>query len=292
VRKVLKWLTSTDTTAVLDVYYEHKDDSNVIDWSAIGGWTEISTYKLGNNRIAGIVATFEAITPYAMSNLKSVNQTVSDYTNNSITIDIDTDDNKPVYPKITINHGYNSTPHSAIRIANGTVYNDLTDMIPNTIYYNGSTYYWKSPEKTNSTTKPSYSWETIERTGDYVNTDVIESNKIYHYAGSGRYYWIDPFYFHSSGSAHSLATTGVRIKNTRTDVGTLDAVMIKNNTSTERIVMDGANRIISSTNTSRILGEDFNWKWLELYNGRNVITIEGNCAVTIEWREVRKVGEY
>lgn len=254
VRQVLKWLTSIDTTAVLDVYYDHADDSETVDWSAIGGWTEISTYKLGNNRTVGITATFEAVTPYAMSNPEPKQQIISDYTNNKITIEINTDDNQPVYPRITINHGYDSVPHSVIRIANGVSYNNLTDMVPNTVYFNGTTYYWKTAPST------------------------------------------DPVYFHSSTSNPKLSTTGVRITNKHTDLinpmGTLDALIIKNNTPTEEIIIDCANKIISSLNTKRIFGDDFNWKWLELYDGKNEITIEGNCEVTIEWREVRKVGEY
>jgi hypothetical protein len=71
-----------------------------------------------------------------------------------------------------------------------------------------------------------------------------------------------------------------------------DALVIKNNTGSEKIVIDGANRIISSSNTRRIFGDDFNWKWLEMYDGTNEIIVEGNCTVTLEWREVRKVGEY
>jgi hypothetical protein len=42
----------------------------------------------------------------------------------------------------------------------------------------------------------------------------------------------------------------------------------------------------------RILGNDFNQQWLELYDGKNEITVEGNCEVTLSWREARKVGEY
>lgn len=192
VRQVIKWLTSTDTTALLDVYY---DDSNVVAWSAIGGWTEISTYKLANNRTVGIVATFEAVTPYAMSDLYTVTKTITS-TDNKITINIDTDDNKPVYPRVTIQ-------------AN--------------------------------------------------NTSIKFTNK-------------HTDFFNVSKSYSSLELT--------------------NNTSGEKIIVDGANKLITSSSTRRIFGDDFNWVWLELYDGKNEITIEGNCTVTLEWREVRKVGEY
>jgi hypothetical protein len=70
-------------------------------------------------------------------------------------------------------------------------------------------------------------------------------------------------------------------------------MIVKNNTSTEEIEVDGANKIISSKNTKRIFGDDFvNWTWLPLYDGKNELTVEGNCTVTLEYREIRKVGEY
>jgi hypothetical protein len=70
-------------------------------------------------------------------------------------------------------------------------------------------------------------------------------------------------------------------------------MVVKNNAETEKIVVDGANQVLSSSSTRRIFGDDFvNWAWLPLYDGKNVLTIEGNCDVTIEFREVRKIGEY
>lgn len=190
VRKVLKYLTSTDKPALLEVYYE---DNDVVSWACIGGWTSIETYKIANSRTVGIVAQFEAITPYAMSRL------YEKVTNNTIQIDIETDDNQPVYPCITIQQ-------------KGT------------------------------------------------SGDVKITNQHY-----------DAF-----GSPSTPITTTV-----------------KNNGQTEKIVLDGANRVISSTNARRIFGDDFvDWIWLPLYDGKNVITIDGNCDVTFEYREVRKVGEY
>jgi hypothetical protein len=247
VRQVLKWLTSTDTTSVLDVYY---DDSEVVSWSVIGGWTEISTYKFSNNRTVGITATFESVTPYAMSDLHTVTKTISDPANNKITINIDTDDNNPVYPRITIKHN-----GSVVNIPTGTALTYLSDMVENTVYFNGTTYYWKTKDST------------------------------------------DPIYFHSSATNPDLSTTSTRLRNTHTNFfnqsKVLSPVAVKNNNTTEIVTLDGANKIISSNSVSRIFGDDFvNWQWLELHDGKNEITVEGNCEVTFEWREVRKVGDY
>ena len=246
IRQVFKYLTSTDRPALLEVYYDGA--SNLVDWACIGGWTSIETYKIANNRTVGIVAQFEAVHPFALSDLYTVTKTITE-TDNKITIDIDTDDNKPVYPRITIQE-----KGSVVRIPSGTIYNAQSDMVENTAYFNGTTYYWKTKDST------------------------------------------DPIYFHSSTANPNLATTSVRLRNTHTDFfgqsKTLDAAIVKNNNTTEKIILDGANKIVASDSVNRIFGDDFNWQWLELYDGKNEITIEGNCEVTLEWREVRKVGEY
>lgn len=245
-RAVLKWLTSSETSALLDVYY---DNSNAIEWSAIGNWTQIDSYKIANNRTVGIVATFEAITPFAMSDIYSITKTIT-ATDNKITINIDTDDNKPVYPRITIKHA-----GSVVNIPEGTELTYLSDMVENTTYFNGTTYYWKTENST------------------------------------------DPIYFHSSTTNPNLSTTSVKFTNTHTDFfnqsTVLNPTIIKNNNVTEIVILDGANKIISSNSVRRIFGDDFvDWHWLELYDGKNEITIEGSCEVMLEWREIRKIGEY
>lgn len=194
VRTVLKWLTSKDTTALLETYY---DDSNVVSWASIGGFVDLQTYKLANNRTIAITATWDSISPFAFSDLYTITKIVTS-TSNKITINIDTDDNQPVYPRITI----------------------------------------KNP------------------------------------------------------------TTNITLKNIHTDFFNksreLVPVVIKNNKSSETLVIDGANKIVSSNRVGgRIFGDDFeNWRWLELYDGKNEIVVDGNCEVTLEWREVRKIGEY
>ncbi|MEE1084299.1 MAG: DUF6558 family protein [Paludibacteraceae bacterium] len=195
VRVVMKWLTMKDTTALLEVFY---DDSEVVSFASIGGFVDLQTYKLANNRTIAITATWDSISPFALSDLYTVTKTITS-TDNKITINIDTDDNKPVYPHIIIKQ-------------NG-VAGDIKIINQHYDFFN----------------KPS--------------TPVV--------------------------------------------------MVVKNNTSTEEIEIDGANKIISSKNTKRIFGDDFvDWIWLPLYDGKNVLTVEGNCTVTLKYREVRKIGEY
>lgn len=290
VRKVLKWLTSLDTTSLLDVYY---DDSEVISWSAIGGWTEINTYKFANNRTVGITAVFEAVTPYALSDIYAAKKTPT-ATDNKITIEIDTDDNQPVYPRITIEE-----KGLSVNIPTGTTYDMYSDMVSNTVYYNGTNYYWKSdePALVTGSKEPDYGWTKVTRDTVYKTTDEIKENTVYYYTSDQKYRWIDPYTFKSSTSDPKLATTSVRIVNRHYDVlgrfTGASTMVIKNNGSTETIVVDGANQVLSSSSVKRIFGDDFeNWAWLPLFDGKNELTIEGNCNVKIEYRCVRKVGEY
>ena len=359
VRKVLKYLTSTDKPALLEVYYE---DNNVVNWACIGGWTNIETYKIANNRTVGIVAQFEAITPYAMSDLyiaSNVSSVADDGTvtlkeDNTIIINIDTDDNKPVCPRITINHGYgaNPTPHLVVTLPDNTKpFNSIADMadyVENTVYQIGDTYYYKAytPTFTSSTSRPEYvNWTTMEVDRAYTSEDTFASNTFYYYeyegkyywkVGStfyaessrpvygdwvtktgtkvytasdtfedktiysynGKYYWMAPYNFIASDDENDIpmSVTSVKFTNTHYDIWdqptVLPSVIVKNDTPTEIVTLDGANQIPSSSSTRRIFGDDFNWQWLELRDGRNEITVLGNCEVTLEYREVRKVGEY
>ena len=192
VRIVLKWLTSKDTTALLETYY---DDSNVVSWASIGGWTEIQMHKIANNRTIAITAVWDSISPFAFSDLYTVTKTIT-ATDNKITINIDTDDNKPVYPRVTI-----QTSSADVKFVN-------------------------------------------------KHTDLLNNSKSY------------------------------------------SSLELANNNSGEKIIVDGANKIISSSSTKRIFGDDFNWVWLELYDGKNELTVEGNCTVTLQYRTVIKCGEY
>ena len=279
--------------------------------------------------------------------------------NNKITLNIDTDDNQPVCPRVTINHGYDKAPHTIVPLLPEVKFNSIVDMagyVENTVYHNEATgmYYYKSytPQFTFSATLPQYvNWTVQEVDQAYTSASTFAQNTFYHYAYEGKYYWkVDekfyedtalPFYgdwktstvtraytandvyedktiyahtnngvttyywistynFYSSKTPPSMSTTSVKITNryydflnntsepTKTIVTT-----IKNNTGTEKIVLDGANRIISSDRTRRIFGDDFvNWQWLELYDGKNELTIEGNCEVTLEYRTVIKCGEF
>lgn len=373
VRSILKYLTSKDTTGLLEAY---DDDSNVISWASIGNFSEIQLYKIANKRVVGVTAVWDSCMPFALSDLYTVTKTISstvnttmyrwtptsnsgttmptyvlssnrtlavgdklytftgdnidtiqkenmssygtisaasngiytvnqlDFTmssatavivqnmNNKIIIEIDTDDNKPVYPRIQIQHN-----GSVVRIPDGTTLNNLSNMVENTAYFNGTTYYWKSSERVSSATKPNYNWEMVTVETDYSDNDVIDKDKIYYYKKSETYYWIEPYYFHESTTNPNLATTSVRFTNTHTDFlnqsTVLDSTIVKNNNTTEIITLDGANRIISSNIVNRIFDDDFvDWRWLPLLDGKNEITVEGNCTATFWWREVRKVGEY
>lgn len=83
------------------------------------------------------------------------------------------------------------------------------------------------------------------------------------------------------------ASGNVNIVNRTNGIITLVSNMISN----EKIVIDGANRLVYSiTRHNRIFGSDFNWTWQALNVGANNIIVDGECSIDFEWREPRKVG--
>lgn len=253
VRKVLRWLTSSHNASFLTVY---KDDSNVVHFEILGGFSEVSLHKLGNGRVVAITATFESAHPYALSPLQTITKDVSNPANNSITINIDTDEpESAIYPRITIQQGASVVVNVDQKMITDNKW-VVDDWMDGTIYYYASAgEYYYNKHNTDGTVVPT-----------------------------------------SQTTSPSLATTSVIIKNTYTDeyrqthVATL---RLANNIRRETIVLDGANKVVSSSSTSRIFGEDFiDWAWLPLYDGTNTIEVIGNCTVTFEYREPRKIGEF
>lgn len=126
---------------------------------------------------------------------------------------------------------------------------------------------------------------------DWVDGSVFKNTN------TNTFYWVD-----AKGEKHTstsntsgLNTTSVFIRNTHTDDNgkkTVFDTLVKKNTGDEKVVLDGANRVVSSSSTSRIFGNDFSWNWTPLYEGKNELSFVGNCSVTIEYRTPIKCGEF
>lgn len=242
-RKILKWLTSRQTVGFLNVY---KDDSEVVDFAALGNFVNVSSYKLGNGRIVGYVADFESILPYALSDIHTVSQNVSSPASSTFTINLETDDSMPVYPRITIQQG------NSVVVNVNKAMGDLDIWVPGTVYY---------------------------------------------YATDAKYYWVDAdgVRHTSSTNTSDFETTSVAIRNIHTDDYGNKRVfesLVKNNIRNETVVLDGANKVVSSSRSiGRVFGNSFDFNWIPLYEGKNQITVVGNCTVAFDWRSPVKVGE-
>lgn len=212
-RQVLKWLTSTPNASFLTVYY---DDSEVISWEALGGFTEITPYKLGNGRTVGIVATFESATPWALSPLKKITKSLNGGW---------TEDGRAL-------------TNTSIQGSTSTVTFNVASDEPQSLIYPRITI----EQSTSADT-------TVSITNTYTDS-----------------------------------TNVVRKVNT----------IVKNNIAGETIILDGANRVVSSSRPNgRIFGDDFvNWTWMPLFDGENTISVTGNCVVTMEYRLPIKCGEF
>jgi hypothetical protein len=80
-------------------------------------------------------------------------------------------------------------------------------------------------------------------------------------------------------------TGNIKITNTSTN----EYVEITDCTVGEIITLDGDNEIIESS-TNRLILDKWNMEFLELQDGNNNLTIEGNCKVEITYRYPRRVG--
>jgi hypothetical protein len=112
---------------------------------------------------------------------------------------------------------------------------------------------------------------------------------VYHY--NDVYYWVDSdnILRGRATNASGLTTTSVVIENITLGAKTI----VSDNVAGEIVTLDGANKVVASSRPGgRIYGDSFNWNWLPLANGENNITITGNCDVKLEYREIRKIGEY
>lgn len=133
-RRVLSWLTSKSTPSFLTVFY---DDSEVIWFECLGGWQEISVYKLANDRVVSIVATFESSAPYAFSPIQTVEKDIKAPQEFIITCNSDELDTL-LYPKVTITQGDDLVVRTdeAMGVAN------KSEHISGTVYLYNNTYYW------------------------------------------------------------------------------------------------------------------------------------------------------
>lgn len=118
------------------------------------------------------------------------------------------------------------------------------------------------------------------------NEELVDGT-VYQY--EDKYYWIDNdgVFQEQSENTSNFDTTSVLIQNDTTQSKTV----IGKDKAQEIVTLDGANRIVSSSRPNRgIFGDDFNWIWMPLVPGDNIITVMGSCTIKFEWREPRKVG--
>ena len=267
IRRVLRWLTGGANASFLTVY---KDDSNVVHFEILGAFSNVSLYKLGNGRCVGFVAEFTSTHPYCWSQLYTVTKDVSSPISTFI---VNSDEERVIYPRITIQQNTSVIVPVDHAIISNNKWIDDEDWVDGTVYYyaGASTYYYNKHNNDGSTVPTATSVNPVNQN---TKTSVIIKN----------------IYVDTNGQTQVAKT------------------VIANNTVGEKVVIDGANRVVSSwylgtdattgqTNTwiqdkSRVFGDDFNWSWLSLYNGENKIEVIGNCTVTLEYREIRKIGEY
>lgn len=279
-RKIIAWLTGSNQVEELTIY---KDDSEVVSYRLLGGFTNIEHYKMANNRDVGVVATFEHIAPYAYSPIKTRTINVLEDTQ-PIVIKCRSDVfEKPLYPKIQVTIG-----DSLYLPVTEDPTTDTYEMLDNTVYKYNDAYYVKvNGQKQTVSGIFATNIENQKTDADTFNKYYLCSTDSCIYKSiindGGSYAW----------EMIARVGAGFEIRNTYYKNGcdiTVKSSMIdcyKN----EVITIDGDNRIIASSQTPmRIIGDSFNWEWVHFVPGENHIEIAGDCMVTFQWVEPIKIG--
>lgn len=279
-RKIIAWLTGSNKVEELTIY---KDDSEVVSYRLLGGFTNIEHYKMANNRDVGVVATFEHIAPYAYSPVKTRTINVPE-DEQPIIIKCRTDVyEKPLYPKIQVTIG--DSLYLPIT-EDPTV--DTYEMLDNTVYKYNNAYYVKvngqkqtvsgifaTNIENQTTDADTYGKYYLCSTDRCVYKSIIDKSESY------------------AWEMISKVGVGFEIKNTYYENGkdiTVKSSVVGCDTN-KVITLDGDNRIISSSETPmRIFGDSFNWEWIYFVPGENHIEIAGDCTVTFQWVEPIKIG--
>lgn len=301
-RKMLSWLTGTQTAGWLEIYH---DDSNVMSYRLFGNFATVEQHKMANGRVIGYECEFESNSPYAWSKkmiypevietLEEINNPIetNDYLmisgTEEVALTCNTDEySRLLFPKVTITFG----DDICVPVDDDPTVDDYK-MMPYVIYMWNDTQYINIPkynyrgiigEFLEDVSKQKSGADTINRYYYYANNKTIYKGVAEEQEdGTATYGW----------EIVGYVGAGVQIENSYTLNGETKYIksILTGCAPKETVVLDGTNKVISSTITPfRIIGDDFNWEWVPMAEGKNNITITGNCKIKFEWIEPRKVG--
>ena len=293
VRRVLSWLTSSATPKFLTAYY---DDSEVASFEILGAPTSIELHKLANNRIVGIVFTFESSAPYAFSPIQTVEKDITtekDINIQTFTITCNSDElGALVYPKVTITHKIGNN----LVVKTDKAMTNRSEHIDGTVYSYGGQYYWIDEEDVLQIQSTNTS--NFNTTGVLIENETVKASAFTsQYEKATTYDGLSVYYIELNGEkirAVPQPTADNFVKDKyyilKKDYAPHSKTIIGKNVAQEVVVLDGANRVVSSNRDNRPFGNNFNWQWVPLMPGENKIKVTGNCTIKFEWREPRKVG--
>ena len=273
-RKILAWLTSKHSTGLLEVFQE----TDVIKYCLCGNFTEIQQFKQ-DAKVLGYVVIFESNSPFAYSDVITKEYNITKTT--EITLE---------------NHGdvYEDAVSPRVTLVQGdSVFYDV-DVLPpvaeamlNVLYRCDNEYSMRIEGDT---------WSKITGLLQGNIGDAAASANQY-----GKYYYCmsDACVYRCETETVDNSTKYVWRKIvsdiygafTINNITTGDETEIVRLRNTEEVVMDGDNRIISTTWENRVFGQDFNWVWPALQYGDNTLMLNGCATVKIEYRVPIKCGD-
>jgi len=276
-RRIMSWLTALRSPSSLTVY----EEENVVKYCMCGNFTEIQQYK-SDGDVIGYVTTFESNSPYAYSHLISHQYDLSGRT--EITLQNYGDlFYESVYPVVTYRQDPDDIFLHVVDLP------DVSDAVCDVIYHviKDNSYYIRIEGDVFSLIS-----------GIFLgNISNQQANSDYY----GKYYFCSGD--HIVYRCDSELVNGVLTYVWKPIVYNVHgALIIRNNTTgkttyirrvntSEEITINGADRVITSTQENRVIGSDFNWTWFGLQTGDNAIDITGNGILTIEYRYPIKCGD-
>ena len=299
-RRMLSWLTSARNAERLEIYH---DDSDVVSYVLFGGWTSVQAYKMNNSCVLGYVCEFSHMYPYALSPTRTVaperiivselNDEPFYYDKFVVTCKTD-EDEKPVYPKITITFDDNENNENATYVyTNEYPMDDMFEMMENVIYK------WRNPKTThyeyyvNIAGSKTYITNRFEKLSNMTSEHPEPKDEKYYYCTEEKMIYKDTL----EGLKPVVTTAlGAEIKITHVDEYGGDTTVksfIIGFHYNEVIIIDGANKLIASSDEDmmRVIGDDFNWEWPRFMYGENTVSVVGNCSMKFEWVEPSNVGQ-
>lgn len=259
-------------------YLEIYEEASVFKYCLFGNFTQIEQYKQ-DSKVIGYIATFESDSPFAYSDVVSRTSIIS----GSETFELYNRGDEyqdMIYPIVEFTQGDDIFYHV-------DKLPDASEAITNAVYITSDSLYYARIEGD--------TWSSITVLSGNISDSLPSSalyQKYYYCKSDGCIYQCDNRTIDGTVQYYwRLISSNIWGVLEITNETTNQTTIVKSIKKTEKITLDGSNRIIGTTWENKIFGDTFNWNWFALLNGKNQINISGNGEINIRYRYPIKCGD-